>query len=63
MHIIEPNAEMLAITRLYLEKYEALAEADRKLFRDIIRGFAAPRMEISGPQFDVAEISERLQRA
>lgn len=37
--IIPPNEDMLAIARLYLEKYEVLELADRALFREIVATF------------------------
>lgn len=33
---IPANQDMLAIARLYLEKYEVLSEADRELYRSAI---------------------------
>lgn len=43
MVYIPPNTEMLALARLYLEKYEALEAADRQLFREILTTFSAGR--------------------
>lgn len=37
--VIPPNEQMLAIARLYLEKYELLSERDRELYREAIASF------------------------
>jgi hypothetical protein len=41
--IIEPNHEMLAIVRLYLEKRDSLDPRERELFLKIIESFIPPR--------------------
>lgn len=39
-----PNPDLIHLARLFLEKYELLAEEDRKLFRGLIRSIANPPM-------------------
>jgi hypothetical protein len=41
---IEPNADMLAIVKLYLEKYELLGELDRAAFRAMLTKFFTPAL-------------------
>jgi hypothetical protein len=40
------NPDLLAIIRFYLEKYDALAEEDRKLYRGLIAMMANPPMMV-----------------
>jgi hypothetical protein len=40
---IPANSEMLAVARLYLEKYAELKDADRILYREILTTFSAGR--------------------
>ena len=40
---IPANTEMLAVARLYLEKYEVLEAADRELYREILKTFSVGR--------------------
>lgn len=37
-----PSPDMLAILRLYLEKYDTLAEEDKRLYRGIVAALAHP---------------------
>ena len=41
-----PSPDFLAIARLYLEKYEILADEDRKLYRDLILKLSNPPMVV-----------------
>jgi hypothetical protein len=41
------NPDFLAIARLFLEKYELLAEEDRKLYRGLIWMMANPPMIVA----------------
>lgn len=52
-----PNLDLIHLARLFLEKYELLAEEDRKLFRGLIRSIANPPMIIS--KDDGLEFMER----
>lgn len=40
--IVRPDPEILAILRLFLEKYEALAEQDRILYRRVLAALTNP---------------------
>jgi hypothetical protein len=42
--VIPANEDMLATARLYLEKYELLADEDRRLYREVIRTFNEGRI-------------------
>jgi hypothetical protein len=39
---VPPSPDLLAITRLYLEKYELLAEEDRAIYRKVLWMIASP---------------------
>jgi hypothetical protein len=40
--VVCPDPEILAIMRLFLEKYEVLASADREMYSKAISSFANP---------------------
>jgi hypothetical protein len=42
VQVIGPDPEILAIMRLFLEKYEVLASADREMYSKAISSFANP---------------------
>lgn len=48
--IIPPDQNLIAITRLYLEKYEILADEDRALYRRIIALIACPAIIMKGTE-------------
>jgi len=50
---MEPNKEMLVITRLYLEKYEFLSEADKELMRETIKFFNTPAIFYRGAHAEI----------
>lgn len=55
-YYVPANPDMLAIARLYLEKYEMLVEEDRKLYRECIALFNAGRTQIlTGPHVPESE--------
>ena len=57
--VILPDPEILAILRLFLERYEALELEDRKLYRPLIAALVNPPMIVDGGKFSSEEF-ERL---
>jgi hypothetical protein len=47
-----PNPDFLAILRLYLEKYDALAEEDRALYREVVRMIVNPPIIMTEKESD-----------
>lgn len=60
--MIEPNSDMLAITRLYLEKREVLDQSEREIYLEIIASFIPPRLMIAQPDFKI-DIEKAIPRA
>ncbi len=50
---IEPNPDMLAIIRLYLEKRDSLNTSERELFQEIIASFIPPRIMLANPELKI----------
>ena len=45
-----PDPEMIKIVRLYLEKYEVLAEEDKKLYRRVVAMIVNPPIVFTEPK-------------
>ncbi len=41
---VPPNPDMIAIARLYLERYTSLAEEDKRVYRQMLTYFPTPVM-------------------
>ena len=52
LEFIPPNADFLAIARLYLENYSILADEDRKLYRGMLSQMANPPMIVPKDRID-----------
>lgn len=56
---IPPNPDFLAIARLYLEKYETLADEDRKLYRGMLLQMANPPMIVQKDEIRAEDVTFR----
>jgi len=59
MEFIPPHPDFLAIARLYLEKYEALADEDRKLYRGMLLQMANPPMIVQTDKIRAEDVTFR----
>jgi hypothetical protein len=57
--ILAPDPELIKIVRLYLEKYEVLADEDRKMYRQLIVMIVNPPVIVNSAKLDPEEF-ERL---
>ena len=54
--IVPPNPDLLAITRLYLERYPTLDPEDRVLYRQIIKMIASPPFFVHSNQAETSDL-------